>query len=165
MGFTQAQIARAQEICMQNQGLEILDVLLRNVQSPPKSGITHSQILKEFSFDVLTPDQRLRAKGTPVGLKNLANGIMSPNLVCYLNSLIQTYYHNPIFVKEILKFKYPVRLNFEAFLNKNEAKAKRIKSSIDLVVHLQRYRCKLISDCSLTWCTLIANMWIHTEFF
>ncbi|CAK67183.1 unnamed protein product (macronuclear) [Paramecium tetraurelia] len=101
-----------------------------NVQSPIKEQ-SQSQILRELSFDVLTPDQRLRQKGKPVGLKNLAN-------VCYLNSLIQTYFHNPIFVKEILSFKYPVQLNFEDLLNKNEAKAKRIKSSIDLVVHLQR---------------------------
>ncbi|CAD8126422.1 unnamed protein product [Paramecium sonneborni] len=130
MGFSQAQIQKAQQICKQNRNLEILDVLLKNVQSPIKEQ-SQSQILRELSFDVLTPDQRLRQKGTPVGLKNLAN-------VCYLNSLIQTYFHNPIFVKEILSFRYPIQLNFEDLLNKNEAKAKRIKSSIDLVVHLQR---------------------------
>lgn len=49
-------------------------------------------------------------------------------------------------MKEILSFRYPVELNFEDFLNKNEAKAKRIKSSIDLVVHLQRFQKIIILD-------------------
>ncbi|CAD8127523.1 unnamed protein product [Paramecium sonneborni] len=118
MGFSQQQIQKASQICKQNRNLEILDVLLKNVQSPIKEQ-SQSQILRELSFDVLTPDQRLRQKGIPVGLKNLAN-------VCYLNSLIQTYFHNPIFVQEILSFKYPVQLNFEDLLNKNEVHLQRL---------------------------------------
>ncbi|CAK89290.1 unnamed protein product (macronuclear) [Paramecium tetraurelia] len=77
MGFTQQQILKAQQICKQYRNLEILDVLLKNVQSPIKDQSqqqSQSQILRELSFDVLTPDQRLRQKGIPVGLKNLANG-------------------------------------------------------------------------------------------
>ncbi|KAM3127725.1 hypothetical protein pb186bvf_020157 [Paramecium bursaria] len=127
MGFSRQQIQKAQDLQRHNQHVDLIDILLK-MQPQQK---TDSQIIRDYSFDILSPDQRQRIENMPSGLKNMAN-------VCYLNSLIQTYFHNPPFVKEILNFKYPINLSLEGMIMKNEAKAKRIQSSMKLVVQLQR---------------------------
>ena len=42
----------------------------------------------------------MRKTGVPVGLKNIGN-------TCYFNSLLQTYFQNIAFVKNILKYEIP----------------------------------------------------------
>lgn len=48
----------------------------------------------------MNPEQRVRKTGVPVGLKNIGN-------TCYFNSLLQTYFQNIAFVKNILKYEIP----------------------------------------------------------
>ena len=50
------------------------------------------------SYEPLDPSQRKREENVPCGLKNIGN-------TCYLNSLLQSYYNLPNFVKAILEFK------------------------------------------------------------
>jgi hypothetical protein len=64
--------------------------------------------LREYSFDVLTPDQRLRIPGTPVGLKNMANGNLA---FAYLSLLFEFLNSDllpqPYFRKRNSKFQIP----------------------------------------------------------
>ena len=48
--------------------------------------------------ELLPPDQRLRDKDLPSGLRNIGS-------TCYFNSLLQVYYSLPQFVTTILAFK------------------------------------------------------------
>lgn len=48
--------------------------------------------------ELLPPDQRLREKDLPAGLRNIGS-------TCYFNSLLQVYYSLPQFVKTIFAFK------------------------------------------------------------
>jgi ubiquitin carboxyl-terminal hydrolase 25/28 len=52
----------------------------------------------DVNVEPMTPDQRLREKNQPVGLRNIGN-------TCYFNSLIFIYYSMPEFVKQILNFQ------------------------------------------------------------
>ena len=49
------------------------------------------------SYEPLDPSQRKREEGVPCGIKNIGN-------TCYLNSLLQSYYNLPNFVKAIMEF-------------------------------------------------------------
>ena len=49
------------------------------------------------SYEPLDPKQRKREDGVPCGIKNIGN-------TCYLNSLLQSYYNLPNFVRAIMEF-------------------------------------------------------------
>lgn len=57
---------------------------------------------KEENVNLAIDDSNLqmRTQGTPVGLKNIGN-------TCYLNSLLQMYFMNHKFAKEVLAFIMP----------------------------------------------------------
>jgi len=55
----------------------------------------------------LNPEQRVRKSGIPVGLKNIGNSKYWIIIACYFNSLLQTYFQNIAFVKNILKYEIP----------------------------------------------------------
>eukprot|EP00331_Platyophrya_macrostoma_P026999 CAMPEP_0176452540 /NCGR_PEP_ID=MMETSP0127-20121128/28602_1 /TAXON_ID=938130 /ORGANISM="Platyophrya macrostoma, Strain WH" /LENGTH=1000 /DNA_ID=CAMNT_0017841025 /DNA_START=38 /DNA_END=3040 /DNA_ORIENTATION=- len=86
-------------------------------------------------FEPLNPEQRLRKKGMPVGLKNVGN-------TCYVNSLFQTHFQNLKFVKAIMDFESGVTFTDEeikaAKSGANQDKKKlRLNASINLVKNLQ----------------------------
>jgi ubiquitin carboxyl-terminal hydrolase 25 len=70
-------------------------------------------------FDLSNPETHLRSNLIPVGLKNIGN-------TCYFNSLIQTYFMIPKFIKEILSFKPD-----PSKVSKNQ------KTSINLIEQMQ----------------------------
>ncbi|CAK57501.1 unnamed protein product (macronuclear) [Paramecium tetraurelia] len=51
-------------------------------------------------FQIILPQQRMRVDGIPCGLKNVGN-------TCYFNSLMQIYFFNSQFVKNIMAFQPP----------------------------------------------------------
>jgi ubiquitin C-terminal hydrolase len=51
----------------------------------------------DTTYELLPPDQRLREKDLPAGLRNIGS-------TCYFNSLLQVYYSMPHFVETILEF-------------------------------------------------------------
>ncbi|OMJ73378.1 hypothetical protein SteCoe_27967 [Stentor coeruleus] len=55
-------------------------------------------------YDIANPETLLRFENLPVGLKNIGN-------TCYFNSLVQTYFNIPKFVKEILSFRADPKKN------------------------------------------------------
>ena len=62
---------------------------------------------KKINLEPLNPEQRIRKTGVPVGLKNIGNSIFLSMLACYFNSLLQTYFQNANFIREILKYEIP----------------------------------------------------------
>ena len=103
------------------------------------------------SIEPLSLEQRQREVGTPVGLKN-------DNLICYFNSLIQTYFMLPQFVQRILRFVPPAQFEPEKGTPQrddpqSETKAPeksnevlRKEASIKLVLELQRLFAFLIKS-------------------
>lgn len=64
------------------------------------------------TYESANPLDRKRKNGFPVGLKNIGNSnFLNMNnkmiflLACYFNSLLQSYFMNHKFVKEILDFQ------------------------------------------------------------
>ena len=57
----------------------------------------------DVTHEPLPPDQRLREKNQPAGLRNIGN-------TCYFNSLIFIYYSMPEFVHQILTFPEDIKL-------------------------------------------------------
>lgn len=89
------------------------------------------------SYEPLELEKRVRNTGEPVGLKNIGN-------TCYFNSLMQTLFRVPPFVKEI------VNLNGLDHLKIPEGEPahvqKRIKESIEMVKSLQELFMALIAS-------------------
>lgn len=78
-----------------------------------------------YSFDPISPEDRVRKPEVPVGLRNVGN-------TCYFNSLLQAYFMIPEFVREILSFKEPL------LLNSDSSQQSRLQSaSLKLVKQLQ----------------------------
>jgi ubiquitin carboxyl-terminal hydrolase 25/28 len=84
------------------------------------------------SFDPVSPEERVRVPGVPVGLRNVGN-------TCYFNSLLQAYFMIPNFVKEILSFQDTGPRESE------DSEQQRLQSaSIQLVHQLQRLFASMI---------------------
>lgn len=77
-----------------------------------------------YSFDPISPEDRVRVPGVPVGLKNVGN-------TCYFNSLLQAYFMVPKFVRELLSFR-------EASTGLEDAQQNSQSASLKLVRQLQR---------------------------
>jgi ubiquitin carboxyl-terminal hydrolase 25/28 len=85
-----------------------------------------------YSFDPVSPEERVRVRGVPVGLKNVGN-------TCYFNSLLQAYFMIPNFVKEILSFQDTNPRESQ------DSQQQRLQSaSIQLVHQLQRLFASMI---------------------
>ena len=74
---------------MNDEDAEMQKVLAMSIQQTSPYDTSH---------ELLPPDQRLRDKDLPVGLRNIGS-------TCYFNSLLQVYYSMPHVVTTILDFK------------------------------------------------------------
>lgn len=122
MGFSNEMIQKAQEKSVKDKK-SILNILLESQQ-------TVSPLDTKQTFEPLNPEQRKRLNGFPVGLKNVGN-------TCYFNSLIQSYYFNPKFVKEVLSFDSEKEC-FKELEKTPKQNNQRLKLSIIFVKQLQK---------------------------
>ena len=90
------------------------------------------------SVEPLPPDQRLREKDTPAGLRNIGN-------TCYFNSLLQVYFTIPEFVTPILAYKddavnsQDVEMQTAEQQQKEDALTKKlVESGKNLIKELQK---------------------------
>jgi ubiquitin carboxyl-terminal hydrolase 25/28 len=142
MGFTHAQAKEALEKCS-NDKEQAINWIFSRVADPvmtdihgPKEDDDLSKVIElslqetspgaVYSFDPISPEDRVRAEGVPVGLKNVGN-------TCYFNSLLQAYFMIPKFVQEVLAFK-------EVALEGTEdvQQGRVLSASLQLVKQLQR---------------------------
>jgi ubiquitin carboxyl-terminal hydrolase 25/28 len=142
MGFTHAQAKEALEKCS-NDKEQAINWIFSRGDDPimtdmigPKEDDDLSKVIEMslqetspgavYSFDPISPEDRVRAEGVPVGLKNVGN-------TCYFNSLLQAYFMIPKFVQEVLAFKEV------ALKGTEDVQQGRLQSaSLQLVKQLQR---------------------------
>lgn len=89
------------------------------------------------SYEPLDLEKRVRLSGEPVGLKNIGN-------TCYFNSLMQTLFRVPPFVREIVKLVGVEHLKIPE--GEPAHVQKRCKESIDMVKNLQELFMALIAS-------------------
>jgi ubiquitin carboxyl-terminal hydrolase 25 len=76
---------------------EIQRAMLDSIKQQNSHGVFQS---------TFTAEERKRVNGFPVGLQNVGN-------TCYFNSLMQTYFYMPEFVKQVLDFQIPKEINIK----------------------------------------------------
>lgn len=140
MGFPLHQAQEALEVCHNDQEQAINWIFSRGETSVVEYGVNQDDEINKviaismqetssssvYSFDPISPEDRVRTPGMPVGMKNVGN-------TCYFNSLLQAYFMIPEFVKEILTFKEPVVRSQD-----NSQQARLQSASLKLVKQLQR---------------------------
>ncbi|CAG9326367.1 unnamed protein product [Blepharisma stoltei] len=112
MGFSLENTLNALELCEYDFNSSLSYLIENSNNENPADGQNSSQEstpsnnssykINLNTLEPLNPEERRRIKGVPVGLKNIGN-------TCYFNSLIQSYFMIPSFVREI--FGYPIEDN------------------------------------------------------
>ncbi|CAG9327992.1 unnamed protein product [Blepharisma stoltei] len=108
MGFSLADVQKALKLCGTGSDAALNWLVDKNNQSHYETYNTQKAINDLNAFEPLNPEERIRVEGTPVGLKNIGN-------TCYFNSLIQTYFAIPAFVKAVMSFQIPQRVTSSKF--------------------------------------------------
>lgn len=163
MGYSEQQVTRAYEYSIRNK-IDILDVLAQiqtsaqptkpasqkqqatAPQPRPSAPLPNTSFLvpmaqvkvgeyetlfsRSARFNPLGARAELREPNNPVGLLNISN-------CCYLNSLLQCYFHMDKF-KEILLAADPLD-DIEEVLADNRTKLKRVKGEYELLNKLKKF--------------------------